>query len=133
MSQRALSLIKDRVSLEDYLISHCGVIEFASSGIGSMTAMCPFHEDAVPTLQLYNDPTNPNWQRWLCQGTCGASGSVIDACMRKESLSSSMQAAEYLDNLYGLRLPRFQSPEELYEARLRLPSLSKSLLAPRVS
>jgi hypothetical protein len=44
---------------------------------------CPFHDDQVPSLQLYDDGT------WYCFGACRAGGSVFDFGARRLGLGTT--------------------------------------------
>lgn len=130
--------VKNKVSLEDYLTNHCGVDDLVHASGNRLVACCPFHSENTPSFNVEDDRSNPAWQRWICYGQCDASGSVIDACMRKEGFLTPMEAIDFLNDLYELGLDhdtegyeRFQrgvqiAREQIERSRQEMESGSKA-------
>jgi DNA primase len=96
------TLVKEQVDLEDYLSKHLGV-ELVPEGAGRMAAVCPFHDEDTPSFKVMESDDGA-WKRWWCFGACQEGGSVIDAAMKAENYETAHEAAQYLNELYGLGL-----------------------------
>jgi DNA primase len=51
MSDSIFSQIKERVSLEDYLVNHLNT-DLVPNGPGRMAALCPFHDELTPSFKV---------------------------------------------------------------------------------
>lgn len=94
--------IKEQVDLEDYLTKQLGV-ELVPDGAGRMAAVCPFHEEDTPSFKMMESDDGP-WKRWYCFGACQEGGTVIDAVMKQEGFEVAHEAAQWLNEVYGLGL-----------------------------
>jgi DNA primase len=103
--------IKERVPLEDYLTKHLNV-DLVHDGPGRMAALCPFHGEDTPSFKVM-ESADGSWLRWHCFGSCADGGTVIDAAMRAEGFTIANEAAQYLNELYGLGL---EVNDEAYKA-----------------
>jgi len=66
---------------------------------------CPFHDDQVPSLQLYDDGT------WYCFGACQAGGSVLDFGARVLGIGTTgLDFLKLCDLLASALLSRVRRP-----------------------
>ena len=79
--------LKHSIDLAAY-IRDCG-IELKEHGARDLTGLCPFHEDAKPSLIV-----TPSKQLWHCMG-CDRGGSIIDFVMERDGCT----LAEALERL----------------------------------
>ena len=103
--------LRSSIPLAQYLAEERG-LALRPEG-STIKALCPFHNDKNPSLQI--DP--PPGTRWFCHA-CGAGGDIVSWLMRADSLSF-VEAIELLSAKLGLQ-PVTMTAEErtAYEQRV---------------
>lgn len=89
--------IKARIDLVEYLASLGIELKPVGAG-GEYRGLCPFHDEAAPSLQV-----NRRKGLWHCFG-CGAGGDVISFVMKREGVGFQ-EALDILAGPAGLREP----------------------------
>lgn len=79
-----------------------------SSGKGEISALCPFHDDAMPSLSV-----NYNRGIWICQAGCGQ-GNMIDFHMKSTGADPAHAAHEILEVLNIPEISLTPQPETIY-------------------
>ena len=74
------------------VIEMCGV-EVEWNGL----ALCPFHDDNNPSLQVYTNQQGQGQERWHCF-PCGLDGSGIDFVMRRYDLEPLAAATKIVEH-----------------------------------
>lgn len=111
LSDRAAK-IRSAVSLEDYLRDQ-RKLNMRPEG-STLKAVCPFHPDKTPSLQVDPKPGT----RWYCHG-CGAGGDVISWVIRADGVGF-IEALDQLSTFAGLTPIGISTEERAqYEARVR--------------
>lgn len=111
LSDRA-SELKRVVPLEDYLRDERG-LGLKPEGTG-FKALCPFHSDVRPSLQVDAKPG----QAWYCHG-CGKGGDIISWVREQDGLSFA-EAIDVLSSLAGLKpLQLSEDERRIYDEKVR--------------
>ena len=87
--------IRDRADLLDIIGAHLNIQKKGSSFV----ALCPFHNDTNPSLQIH-----PQKQFYKCF-SCGAGGNVYTFLMEYEN-KTFPEAVEFLAQKTGIALPK---------------------------
>lgn len=108
--QARYNLVKEKVSLPDYVKDHLGIDLIASSGSSkALKACCPFHEETTPSFKVM--PSDAGWYYWRCFGACDQGGSIIDLVMTDLNISAN-EAVDHLIKTFDLEetpFARFQN------------------------
>lgn len=99
-----------KLSLEE-VVQRLGV---ATERRGAVTlALCPFHQDARPSLNLY-PASGASYAHYHCF-VCGAHGSAIDLVKKVQGLEF-LPAMEWLAQQFGIRAPTHQPKQRAAKA-----------------
>lgn len=104
MADQTLLEIKDRLNIADVI---GGYIKIKKAG-GNFKALCPFHNEKTPSLQI-----SPGKQIWHCFG-CGAGGDVFGFVMQYENLDFK-DALKILAGKAGVKLPEYRPRDQKAE------------------
>jgi DNA primase len=96
------------------IVAVIGTYLSLSPSAANYKALCPFHDDSRPSMQI-----DPKWQNYRCW-SCGARGDVFSFVMHMEKVDF-MQAREILARRAGIRL----DVSEQYDNRLVLLDVMK--------
>jgi DNA primase len=75
-------------------------------------ALCPFHNDSRPSLNI-----DPKWQNYKCWA-CGAHGDVFKFVQHMEKVGFT-EARAILAQRFGIKLDEQQTPQDHHRSRLR--------------
>ncbi len=87
--------IRQALSIEEVVGNY---LELRRQG-SAFTALCPWHDDTRPSLQI--NPVRQSWKCWVCD----IGGDIFSFVMRRENIEFP-QAMELLANMAGIQLTR---------------------------
>lgn len=114
-----LETVRERSRIEDVVSSY---VTLRRSGSGSMTGLCPFHDEKTPSFHV-----TPARGYYHCFG-CGEGGDVIDFICKINNVSFT-EAVEYLADRAGVQLRYSDSGGPRVEPGLRLRVLEANKAA----